>query len=309
MSPEIGTKLALTQATTPANQKPSNSDFPSPRLKGGHMIHFKRMLSGAKQSLSILPAKYGRLLIVLAALILLALPGSLMAQDTGKTDQWQFIIEPYFWAPSVNTTASTGHNVSIDINYVLSDLKFAAMGVVGVQKGKWSFMIDTFYADLQDTRDRSVSGVRRTIDFQTEVELKALIVNPVIGYNLIDCEKNKLDIVAGARYLEAELDVSVNSDRSRARNPEVSGSEGYWDGIVGLKGEIALYEQLYMPLYLDIGTGSSDFTWQVAGGLGYRFGLCDVVAGYRYMSWNFKGSSYLNDFNLSGPYLGVKFIF
>ncbi len=32
-----------------------------------------------------------------------------------------------------------------------------------------------------------------------------------------------------------------------------------------------------MPLYLDIGTGNSDLIWQVAGGLGYRFGLCDVV--------------------------------
>ena len=265
-------------------------------------------MSGARQ-LSVLPAKYGRLLVVLAVLVNLALPASLMAQDTGKTDRWQFMIEPYLWTPGINTTASNGIDVGVDINDVLSDLKFAFMGVVGVQKGKWSFMIDTFYADLQDKKDSSVGGFKRTIDSQTEVKLKTWIVTPVIGYNLISYNNSKIDIVAGARYLKPELYVSVNSDRDRASNPEVSGSDEYWDGIVGLKGEIALYEQLYLPLYLDIGTGNSDFTWQVAGGLGYRFGLCDVVAGYRYMSWDFKDSSFLKDLNLSGPYLGVKFIF
>ncbi|MFH0996839.1 MAG: hypothetical protein V1844_15295 [Pseudomonadota bacterium] len=273
------------------------------------MIHLKRMLSGAKHSIPDSPVKFGCLLVALAAWVILALPGSLMAQDTGKKDQWQFMIEPYLWTPGINTSAANGTNVNVDINDVLSDLKFAAMGVVGVQKGKLSFMVDTFYADLQDTKDKSISAFRRTTDLQAEVKLKTWIVTPVIGYNLIDYEKSKLDIVAGARYLKAELYASLYSDRDRARNPEVSGSDEYWDGIVGLKGEIALYEQLYMPLYLDIGTGNSDFTWQVAGGLGYRFGLCDLVAGYRYMSWDFKDSSFLKDLNLSGPYIGLKFAF
>ena len=273
------------------------------------MIHFKRFLPGARQSLSVLSANCSRILVALSLLVNLALPISLMAQDTAKSDQWQFMIEPYMWLPGINTTASNGIDVSIDIPTALSDLKFAIMGVVGVQKGKWSFMIDTFYADLQDTKDSSVKGIIRTIDLQTEVKLKAWIVTPVIGYTLIDYDKSKLDIVAGARYLKPELFVSVNSDRALAHDPEISGSNEYWDGIVGLKGEIALYDQLYMPLYLDIGTGDSDHTWQVAGGLGYRFGLCDVVAGYRYMSWDFKDSSFLKDLNLSGPYLGVKFVF
>lgn len=273
------------------------------------MILFKRFLSEASLFLSVISANCGRMLLTLSVLINLAQPASLMAQDTAKSDQWQFMIEPYLWAPGINTTSTNGIDVSIDIPTALSDLKFAIMGVVGVQKGKWSFMIDTFYADLQDTNDSSVNGIRRAIDFQTEVKLKAWIVTPVIGYTLIDYDKSKLDIVAGARYLKPELYVSVNSDRDSAINPEISGYDEYWDGIVGLKGEFSLYEQLFMPLYLDIGTGDSDFTWQVAGGLGYRFGSCDVVAGYRYMSWDFKDSSFLKDLNLSGPYLGVKFVF
>ncbi len=62
-----------------------------------YMIHLKRMLSGAKQFLSISSAKFGRPLVALSALIILTLPGSLMAQDTDKTDQWQLVIEPYLY--------------------------------------------------------------------------------------------------------------------------------------------------------------------------------------------------------------------
>ena len=228
------------------------------------MFSCKNMASRAVRPLSISASKFGCLLIALVALIILAFPGSLMAQSTDKSDQWQFTIEPYLWLTAIDGSTKNGADFSVDIGDVLSDLEFAFMGVVGVKKGKWSFMIDTFYADLKDTKDSSLTVLSRTIDFQTEVEVKTWIVTPVIGYTHIDCEKGKLDVVAGVRYLDVEIDVNVNSDRARAHNPEFSGSDDFWDGIVGLKGEIALYEQLYMPLYLDIGTGDSDFTCQVA---------------------------------------------
>jgi hypothetical protein len=98
------------------------------------MIHIKRILSGAKQSLSKSPAKYGPLLIALAALIVLALPGSLMAQDTDKTDQWQFMIEPYVWMPAIGGSTTNGTDFSIGFDDLLSNLKFAWMGIAGVKK-------------------------------------------------------------------------------------------------------------------------------------------------------------------------------
>lgn len=273
------------------------------------MIYLKRMLSGAKQFLSISSAKFGRPLVVLSALTILTLPCSLMAQDTDKTDQWQFVIEPYLWMAGINGSTTSGTDFSVDFNDLLSNLKFSYMGIAGVKKGKWSFLVDTIYMDVKGTKDGSISEFNRTINTHTEVRMKSWVVTPVIGYNVIDCQRGKLDIVAGARYFWTQVDVDVSTSRDRARNPQVSVSNDVWDGIVGLKSEIALYEKLYMPLYLDIGTGNSDLTWQVAGGLGYQFGLCDVVAGYRYLSWDFKDSSPIKDMNLSGPYVGLKFIF
>jgi len=219
------------------------------------------------------------------------------------------MIEPYVWMPAIGGTTTSGTDFSIDFSDIVSNLKFTYMGIAGVKKGKWSFLVDTLYLDIKDTKDGSRSDSRGTINTHTEVQVKSWVVTPVIGYNVIDCEKGKLDIVAGARYLWVQVDVDVSTSRPGARDPQVSVSDDVWDGIVGIKGEIALSENLYMPLYLDIGTGNSDFTWQAAGGLGYRFSACDVVAGYRYLSWDFSSSRALNDMNISGPYIGLKFIF
>jgi hypothetical protein len=274
------------------------------------MIHFQRYLSGARQSLSVLSGNYGRLLVALSILVNLALPASLMARDTDRTDQWQFMVEPYFWMAGIDGSTKNGTDFSVDINDILDNLQFAFMGTVGAKTGKWSFLVDTIYMDVKGSQDTSVGVLNRTINTSAEVEVKSWVVTPVIGYSVIDCNKGKLDIVAGARYLNVQVDVNLNLDAAyRSFAPERSGSDNIWDGIVGVKGEIALYEQLYMPLYLDIGTGNSDFTWQVAGGLGYRFSACDVIAGYRYLSWDFDDSSPINDMNLSGPYVGVKFVF
>jgi opacity protein-like surface antigen len=51
-------------------------------------------------------------------------------------------------------------------------------------------------------------------------------------------------------------------------------------------------------------------TWQVFGGVAYAFEKCELIAGYRYLDWDFKSDNKaFNDLNLSGPMLGVRFRF
>jgi hypothetical protein len=273
------------------------------------MIHLKRLLSGVNQPLTIMPARYIPLLIALTALLILALPGFLMAQDTDKTDQWQFMIEPYVWIAGIGGATSNGTDINVGFDDIVSNLKFAYMGVLGVKKGKWSFIVDPIYLSVKKTQDGSISYSGNSFNSHTEVNAKAWVVTPVIGYNIIDCKRGKLDIVAGARYLDVQVDVDVNIATPNPVGSQLSVSGDVWDGVLGVKSEIALYEKFYIPIYLDVGTGNSDLTWQVAGGLGYRFSLCDLVAGYRYLNWDFGSSSSLKNMNLSGPYVGVKFVF
>ena len=51
-----------------------------------------------------------------------------------------------------------------------------------------------------------------------------------------------------------------------------------WDGIVGVKGRwhFGAEHRWFVPYYVDIGTGDSDFTWQAMAGIGYSWAHWDV---------------------------------
>jgi hypothetical protein len=63
----------------------------------------------------------------------------------------------------------------------------------------------------------------------------------------------------------------------------------------------------FVPYYVDVGTGNSDFTWQAIGGLGYAFKWGDVIAAWRYLDYNMKSGSRIESMNFNGPAVAVAF--
>ena len=220
-----------------------------------------------------------------------AAPVTVFAQDPG----WQFTAELYLWGASVGGKTTSGSKVDVDFSDLVKDIKMGFMGLVGVQKGKWSLWTDAIYLDVKD--DTTVASGQ-----QLSAELTGWVVTPAVGYNLVDTERVRLDILGGARYLYLGLDLRLGPNR-------VEDSGSVWDGIVGVRGSLNLTEKWYLPYHLDVGTGDSDLTWQAFGGVGYRFNKFDVVLAYRYLSWNFDGSHELDDLNFHGPFAGIKFVF
>jgi hypothetical protein len=45
------------------------------------------------------------------------------------------------------------------------------------------------------------------------------------------------------------------------------------------------------------------------GGVGYRFKYVDLVAAYRYLSWEFDDNPALEEQQLHGPGVGIRFAF
>ncbi len=93
------------------------------------------------------------------------------------------------------------------------------------------------------------------------------------------------------------------------RQVKSSASGHVWDGIVGVRGQVNLSDKWYLPYHMDMGTGDTDFTWQVLGGIGYRFRKVDAQVGYRYLDWDFDDNDVFNDINMKGLYGGVRFRF
>ena len=81
-------------------------------------------------------------------------------------------------------------------------------------------------------------------------------------------------------------------------------------GIVGIIGRINLAERWAIPYYLDAGTGDTDFTWQAYLGLSYAFESFELLAGYRYLDWDFDDDEpAFSELDLGGPMLGARWHF
>jgi len=213
-----------------------------------------------------------------------------------QEENWQFTAELYLWYASMGGTATPGSDVDIGADDLIDALDMGFMGTLGVRKGKWSFMADVIYLDVGDDTDVA-PGVN------LDVGLKGWIVTPIVGYNVLDTDKAIIDVVAGARYFSLSSDVNITGI------PEISDSGSVWDGIVGVRGEMNLTENWYIPFYGDIGTGESDLTWQLFAGIGYKFEKIDVIVAYRYLAWDFDDSPVFADLNINGPLAGIKIRF
>ncbi len=212
-------------------------------------------------------------------------------------DDWQFAIELYGWGASIGGKSATGSDADINLDDILDSLEFAFMGAIGARKGKWSLAADVMYMDAASSA-AIAPGVTASVD------LTAWIITPVVGYNLVDTGKSRLDILGGARYLYMKADLRVDALGARA---EDSGSN--WDAIIGARGAVDLTEKWHLFGYLDIGAGDSDLTWQAMAGIGYKFKWFHVNAVYRYLKWDFDDNAALDKLDISGPALGIKFVF
>jgi hypothetical protein len=134
-------------------------------------------------------------------------------------------------------------------------------------------------------------------------------------YRALEQPGRTLDVVAGARYLDVEQTVnwtvtgSVGSIAVPDRTGTAKVSVDHWDAIIGVRGRFAFGtdNSWFIPYYLDIGAGDSDFTWQGIAGLGYSFRWGEVVAAWRYLDYDLPSDTPIDDMNLSGPMIGFTF--
>jgi len=263
----------------------------------------------------------------LATGALLSLPAT--AQSTAYATQgekWQVNATLYGYLPSIGGKLSVpvdtgGTNLSVDANQIIDSLKMTFMGTLDVHNGRWGAFTDVLYLDVggskSHTRDFSVgrAGVPASTTADINLDLKGTVWTIAGEYRVISDPASKMDIIAGARYfgIKPTLGWSIQGELGPIPESGRSGSkqinETVWDGIVGVKGRYAFGDERrwYVPYYADIGTGESQLTWQVAGGLGYAWDWGGVFAMWRYLDYNFKSNKKLEDINFNGPMFGVTF--
>jgi hypothetical protein len=243
-----------------------------------------------------------------------------MAQETNLADAWAWRATLYGWFPDARASSSItvpgAGKVNVDTNpgSYLSKLEFAFMGTLEARKGPWSFVGDAIYVDFgnQQSSTTTISGPAGSINLPVPVnvhlDLSAFVGTLEAGYALSQKPEARIDVVGGARYMHLTTTVDYEVTVAPIQG-SVSTTKDYWDGVIGLRGKSELPNNWFASYYADVGTGSSTLTWQAFAGIGYHFKWGDVLAGYRYLAYEFKSGEPLSDLRLGGPLVGVGFSF
>jgi hypothetical protein len=256
------------------------------------------------------------------AALLAVLPGAARCAEPQEST-WQFAITPYVWLPYVATTLrfetpGSGGSTA-DMSDYLKNLQGALFVAGEARRGKWALAADVVYCDFGNSSSKvtsvnSPSGDEVPINSGTTTGLTGAMFSLTGNYTVLSRPEVTLDLLGGLRYtyISAKLDWSFEAPV--AGLPEQTGAVSrrvdLWDGVVGVRGKARFANgKWFVPYYLDAGTGTSQFTWQALGGVGYSFGWADLLLVYRYLSFEQGGSQLIQNLNFHGPALGATFHF
>ena len=259
---------------------------------------------------------------LLAGLTLAAMPPTYASQDSFDGN-WHFNVTPYLWLPYVDGTVnySVGRggtiNAEVDPGSYLQSLDFAGMVTGVARKGQWSVFTDYIFMHFSSDRSpvRYVKDPIGNVDVPLSIAGSASVVSNVWtlagGYTVWRGESAFADVFGGVRLLDFQSTIGWNfATRVITLPPGGSTSEtlNKWDAIAGFKGQVRFGDSKWsMPYYVDIGTGSNNWTWQALLGLGYEFGWGELSLVVRSLNYYFDDDKL--DLHLTGPALGATFRF
>jgi hypothetical protein len=248
------------------------------------------------------------------------------AQAQTANDKWQWEMAIYGWFPAIGgstsfpSNGSSGPNIDVSAQDVIDALKMVFMGEIEARNGQWGVWSDLVYANLgaskDGTRGFTVDNQPVTVDGNLQLDVKSTVWSLAGLYNLASTPENTTDLLFGARLLDMKQTLKWSlvgplpgSPLAQSGQASVDGNN--WDAIVGIKGRYYLgaERKWFLPYYADVGGGQSKLTWQVNGGVGYKFDWGSVFATYRYLDYQFKSGQALQSMTMSGGLLGVAFQF
>jgi hypothetical protein len=261
---------------------------------------------------------------------MLALPGvktahaQQVAAPAPGVGDWRYSLSVYGNFPSLSGAASTptspgGPTIDVSASQIIDSLKFTFMGAFEASNGRWGVFTDLIYLDLGNTkvgtRDFTIShqAIPASTSADLSWDLKGTLWTIAGEYRVPTEPRLTLDVLAGARMfiLKPSIGWNISGDlgpiAASGRSGFVEESETLWDGIVGAKGRYAIDSKWFLPFYVDVGAGQSQLTYQLAAGISYAFSWGELTGMWRYISYDMKSGSNVQDLSFNGPMVGATF--
>lgn len=234
------------------------------------------------------------------ALVLLLV--STLISPLRAEEQWKHTLVPlYLWASGIEGTTQLGPvsaPVSIEFRDALDNLDSGLTLHYEANKGNIGFLADVFYLKLTP-EGVLPNGAPAGIDLSNTIIEVGGIYRPEIG--------NGLEFLYGLRSTQLELEAGIGGA------PKTTLADQDWlDAFVGLRQTVSLSENTSFTVRGDIGAGDSDFVWNLALLVDYRFNKnVSIFGGYRFLDYDYDQGTGPNrfayDVTYEGPAVALRF--
>ncbi len=248
--------------------------------------------------------------VVLTVLVLFLFSKPAIAQDNWTE------MGLYVFATDVSGDLEVGNfSTDVDVSFsdILENLDIGVLGLVEHRSGDWMFILDLAYLSLE--ADNKASNGMASVKIGTEAVQS--IVEGFIGHRLYKkLEKNKtkyaIDVLAGARYVNIDLDTSANvSALGTGAKIALDSDIDFIDPVIGSRFRYNINKTWGISIYGDIGGFGigSELTWQAICLVNYNIeNDYRIYAGLRYLHFRYEDDTALGNLeweaNYSGPVIG-----
>jgi hypothetical protein len=218
---------------------------------------------------------------------------------------WSFTAGTYLWGAGMSGDVGQFGLPPVHVDASFSDifdhLDFAATFVGEIRYGDFGLVNDFIYVKLSGE-----SGTPRgLLADSVSVDSESVIYTAAGEYRLVDDAHGSLDLLAGARVWSVDTDISFVGGPLNG----IGSSDGatWVDALAGLKGRFNITPEWYLSGWAMGGGGSSDYMWDLWGGVGYQFtDKISAVIGYRGTGVKYdNGEGFLFDVVQQGPVIGA----
>jgi hypothetical protein len=163
------------------------------------------------------------------------------------------------------------------------------------------------YIRLGDESAIPVQGLPTDVNVKTS--LNTFTLSPYLGYRIVGSKRGSIDFLTGGRYYHIGSTIKVNA--GLGVQPSSSTSDNWADLVEGARFNLNLTPRIGAFFMGDAGGGGSVLTWQLVGGVGYRWNKrWSTSLGYRRLYFNRQTNTGLGlEQTQQGLVLGATFRF
>jgi opacity protein-like surface antigen len=231
-----------------------------------------------------------------------------MAGSAQAQSQWEYSLSVYGWFTGLSSELETRFGtVEADLTFgdIWEQLNIAAFASFEARNGPWALVTDLNFADLTAEEDTPAGLAFSDVD----VDTRLTVFSALAAYSVVDRPDLRVDLAGGFRYYDLDIDVALNA--AAAENDRSASFGDSWiDPVVAARVRADVSDAWFVDGFADVGgfgfEDASDLSWQVYGGVGYRFDeTWSLRGGYRYLSIEKEIGGRDTRLELYGPVVGV----